>query len=405
LAGVNSALGALVGRGGVHPHLGAQMAVTQNGSPNMTVNVGTGVVTVPGTEGATQSGYVCVATSTTNLAITAAHASLPRIDLVVAQVLDSQYSGGSDLWQLAVVAGTPAGSPTAPSAPNNSVILAQVAVAASATQILTANITDRRPYSSYGVITCRTSADYPSPAIEGMVVYDQQYNNISVYDGATWTSPRGTTFLQRVIVPTTAAFLKANFPGLKKVRAQVQGGGGAGGGAGATAASQTAAAGGGQAGAYAESWLDASSLAASVTCTVGTGGVGVSGGTGGNGNQSSFGAHVVAPGGNGAVSGGGGGTTFGQAGGQGTQVMTGEIQIQGGPGNHGARLGTIAGQRIGGVGGGSPLGTGGFGGSATAGGVGTGYGSGGGGATNDPSLGAKAGGNGAAGVVILDLYV
>jgi hypothetical protein len=59
-------------------------------------------------------------------------------------VNDSFYTGSSNNVVLQVVAGTPAGSPVAPSLPANSISLATVAVAAGALSINSGNITDTR---------------------------------------------------------------------------------------------------------------------------------------------------------------------------------------------------------------------------------------------------------------------
>lgn len=94
---------------------------------------------------------------------------------------------------------------------------------------------------------------------------------------------------------------KATYPEANWLRVRVIGAGG--GGAGATsAASQIIARGGGGGGSYSESWLEVSTLTASVTVTVGTGGTGgvAANGAGGAGGSSSFGAYVVATGGTGA---------------------------------------------------------------------------------------------------------
>lgn len=71
------------------------------------------------------------------LAIAAAHPTNPRIDLVTAK-LDGT---------LAVVTGTAAATPVAPSVPANSVTLAEVSVLAAATSISSARITDRRDFT------------------------------------------------------------------------------------------------------------------------------------------------------------------------------------------------------------------------------------------------------------------
>jgi hypothetical protein len=162
LHGVKTAAG-LVARGGVVSGMGGNLAVTQNGSPNMSVNVAAGHAYVPGTEGSKQGTYVVVNDASKNLTITAADGTNPRIDLIVAKVQDTLYSGAVNSWSLAVVAGTPAGSPAVPTQPANSIALAQVLVGAGVTSIVTGNITDRRYYAAAlgGVIPC-TSTDRPS---------------------------------------------------------------------------------------------------------------------------------------------------------------------------------------------------------------------------------------------------
>lgn len=123
----------------------SELAVTEKGTPDMSVDVSAGRIFIKGTESSFQGTYFCESRATENLAIAAADATNPRIDLVVAKVEDSAESGATDAWSLAVVTGTPAGSPSAPAAPANSVTLATVAVAALASSIVDANITQSTP--------------------------------------------------------------------------------------------------------------------------------------------------------------------------------------------------------------------------------------------------------------------
>lgn len=121
------------------------LAVTQNGTPNMSVNVAAGAAVIVGDDTpATQGSYFVKNDATKNLTIAAADATNPRKDIIVAQVRDSFYAGSDDDWRLAVVTGTPGASPSEPALPNNSLKLAVITVAASATSITTAAITDSR---------------------------------------------------------------------------------------------------------------------------------------------------------------------------------------------------------------------------------------------------------------------
>lgn len=177
-------------RGGVHPALGALLAVTQNGTPNMSVNVAAGAVYIPGTESTSQGVYFCVNDATVNLGITTAPGSgLNRIDLIVAKVQDSFYSGATDAWSLAVVTGTAAASPSAPTPPSNSVILAQVFVGSLVTSITNGNITDTRVFAAAlgGILRCSSSARPTTPSV-GDFVTETNTGNISRWDGSSWTT-------------------------------------------------------------------------------------------------------------------------------------------------------------------------------------------------------------------------
>lgn len=175
-------------RGAVHPVLGTAMVVTQNGTPNMSVNVGTGVAFIGGTESATQGMYAVRVGAVTNLAIaTAPGAGLNRIDLIVAKVQDSAYSGATDASSLAVVTGTAAASPAAPTAPNNALILAQVFVGALVTSIATGNITDKRPLlAATGANTPCNSTTRPDVLYDGLGIFEYDTNLYSWTDGANW---------------------------------------------------------------------------------------------------------------------------------------------------------------------------------------------------------------------------
>lgn len=211
-------------------------------------------------------------------------------------------------------------------------------------------------------------------------------------------------------------FVKANYPGLSAIRVRVQGGGG--GGAGVLGASSQAGAGaGGSGGGYAESlFSDLTDLPETVTVVVGSGGAaGTSSSTAGSaGGESYFmnsGAFAVrAPGGNGAVASSTSATLPRVVGGtvaSGTN-FNGEIVKRGSFASPGILCSTINGQA--GSGGDSFLGTGGLGPSyatagALAGTAGGTYGGGGSGAIVLNSTLGRSGGDGAPGVVIVELYM
>ena len=207
--------------------------------------------------------------------------------------------------------------------------------------------------------------------------------------GLKWQES-GYLYKQTVYFTSSGSFTKATYPWLRAVRIKCQGGGGGGAGAGS---SGSAPAGGG--GGYAESFItDIAGLASSVTITVG--GVGSGGAAGANtgsaGGNSSFGSTVVGNGGEGSDT----GNVRGGAGGGGT----GDLVVAGQPGE-----GFFpAGQHTS-MGGGSVLGAGARGNYSNidrAGNAGVSYGGGGGGGAR--VSGNAAGGAGAVGIVILELF-
>jgi len=125
----------------------SSLAVTAQVSPNMTVNIASGwaaILSSTSNNGIYQIYNDAVVIAT----ITTADATNPRIDRVVATVTD-----GSNTVAFSVLAGTPAGSPTAPATPSDSISLATVAVAAGATSITSGNITDTRVVASSNFVT------------------------------------------------------------------------------------------------------------------------------------------------------------------------------------------------------------------------------------------------------------
>jgi hypothetical protein len=120
------------------------LAVTQNTPAGLSVLVSSGWAAIVGTTQANMGTYVGFNDGTVTLSVNTADPTNPRIDLVCMTVNDAYYTGSLNNVILQVVAGTPAGSPVAPTLPANSISLATVAVGAGATALTNANITDTR---------------------------------------------------------------------------------------------------------------------------------------------------------------------------------------------------------------------------------------------------------------------
>jgi hypothetical protein len=120
------------------------MAVTANSPVAMNVFVAAGWAVVVGDIQPGMGAYTFYNDAPVLLTITTANATEPRIDLIVATVNDSFYSGSTNNVVYQVIAGTPASSPTVPATPQNSIALASVLVGAAVLSINSGNITDLR---------------------------------------------------------------------------------------------------------------------------------------------------------------------------------------------------------------------------------------------------------------------
>lgn len=173
------------------------LAVSQNGTPDMSVNVATGGCFIRGTQSANQGAYHLWNDATVNVAIATSNPTNPRRDLIVAVVRDAYYSGADNDARVIVVTGTAAASPVDPTLPANALVLARVSVAANASSITTANITDLRPLASvrnqvpaFASSTERTTA-IPSPytgQLSAITAADTT-NGIQQYNGSAWRLP------------------------------------------------------------------------------------------------------------------------------------------------------------------------------------------------------------------------
>jgi hypothetical protein len=231
----------------------------------------------------------------------------------------------------------------------------------------------------------------------------------SIFNSAADFIEDGFRFKETVYFTSNGTFTKATYPWLRAIRVKCQAGGGGGGGCPLTGASETSAGGGGSGGSYSESFItDISGLSSSESITVGAGGTGgVAGNNAGvSGGNTSFGALVLA---NGGVAGASGvaSSNAGRSGGlSATGVSAGDLVIIGNDGQSviltdvrpiGFPIGGssfLSGQR-------SPT-------ASVVGAAGSGgrnFGGGGTGTYNYPNNAAgRTGGNGAPGIVIVELY-
>lgn len=129
---------------------GLQVTERAAGGPNMSVDVSIGSCWVTGdSDTEAQPTYRCRTSSITNLVVSA-DGTNPKYVSIIAEVLDATFSGGSRLWRLRAVDGTPAGSPVVPAIPVNAIILAYILIPALDTAITNSQITDARKRAGLG---------------------------------------------------------------------------------------------------------------------------------------------------------------------------------------------------------------------------------------------------------------
>ncbi len=139
--------------GGVGVAGPASLLVTENGTPDLSVNIAAGGLFVDGSVSAHQGIYWAYFDAVTNIPIATADPSNPRIDLIVVQVRDNASDGsGANDARIMRVAGTPAGSPAPPALPTNCYKLAEVLVDALAASILQEDITDSRQALPFNLV-------------------------------------------------------------------------------------------------------------------------------------------------------------------------------------------------------------------------------------------------------------
>ena len=199
---IRRALGTLLGPAGGIVTAG-DLAVTQQATPNMSVLMGVGQCWVSGTQTATQGSYYGRNAAAVTLAIAAANVSNPRIDTIIVQVQDAEYSGSLKQMAPAVLTGTPTSGATlanltgAATVPASSLVIAYVLVPAGATSIVTADIANVA-----AVVSNATGAWQPLTLTGGMTSAGL-YTPSARLEG-------GRVFLKGTIVNATGSTIAAN---------------------------------------------------------------------------------------------------------------------------------------------------------------------------------------------------
>lgn len=152
-------------------------------SSGMTLAVNAGIAWVQGSAAANSGMYTgCLDTAGT-VTLATSDPTNPRIDNIIVQVIDN--GDGTSTTKVTPQTGTPAASPSAPTLPANSLLLAQVAVAASTSTIVAGNITDKRVWTtSVGGIVPMVNVTGGISGMAGLYAHDLSTGRTKVSDGS-----------------------------------------------------------------------------------------------------------------------------------------------------------------------------------------------------------------------------
>lgn len=213
-------------------------AVSQRAAgANMSVDVAAGYAFIQGDDVAGQGMYHALNDAAVNVAVTAAHATLPRIDRVGIQVRDAFHGGAANDLQLVVLAGTPTAGATlsnllgAAAVPSSFLLLANVLVPAASVSVTTANIdtTVRVRIRAAGgnVPACRAYHNVNQLVTTGvplaLALNSERFDSDGMHDNATNNS-RITAKTAGVYLVTGGLFFPAYAGGYRALQLRVNGG-------------------------------------------------------------------------------------------------------------------------------------------------------------------------------------
>lgn len=195
---LRNVLGALFGGKSTTRPLGARSGITSEPTLAVTTTTYTvgpfgGVLDVEASavEGPYSFGFDANSTGSVN----AAHATLPRWDLLYVQMDDPAAGDGTTTpaVRVAYLAGTANASPALPATPARSIVLAKIIVPQSGGGSPTISLIAPYTAAAGGVIRCRDSTEYPlSAAVDQLVSDDALQGRILRWDGDSWEVPGDT---------------------------------------------------------------------------------------------------------------------------------------------------------------------------------------------------------------------
>lgn len=190
---VQAGAGPLQVRQGIKPATGTPGLVKQTGTASKNVTVEPFQAAIQATRATAGGPYLATLDAQKTLDLLTANpadATNARRDLIIARQSDTQWSDASTAMLVQQVVGSPSGSPVDPTpAAGDYITLARVTVPANATTIVSANITDLRPFAvATGAIlpvASQTERDALAKYI-GMCVYRLDTLQVEAWNGTSW---------------------------------------------------------------------------------------------------------------------------------------------------------------------------------------------------------------------------
>jgi len=179
--------------GGIAAHDADSLAVTVDGSDNLTVQPGTVIIPCDAVAGG--GVYRAGLPASYSEALPARHATNSRIDLVVFRMLDTDVVGThpARTGRVELIAGTPAGSPVVPTKPTLAVELARITVPATGGGAATVNSTFRVYTAALGgKIRVSSAARLPSDAVPGQDAIALDTRREYQWTGTIWEPKKVT---------------------------------------------------------------------------------------------------------------------------------------------------------------------------------------------------------------------
>lgn len=213
MTGVGASLGV---RSGIRASgSGTDLLVQQQTVAAMSVKVNPGAAVIQGAISTTQGAYAWSLDTVTTVTIASAHATLARTDRVCIRIRDANVdTSGQRDGAVMVITGTAGGG--VPSLPTDAtyVELARIAVGAAVTSILTANITDKRQYTSAagGIILCDSNTE---PSASSVPLHQITYrSDLDMFRRTTGTAWRAAMPYRQVqaISSSTASITFSGIP-------------------------------------------------------------------------------------------------------------------------------------------------------------------------------------------------